>query len=155
MSDAKVTFKSTKRISASAVQALFRRNRWYDWFTLADVGWYLQHALYVVTAWDGTKAVGLAALTGDGRINAWLDTLIVDGEYRSQGIGTSLTERIVARAEQLNPYYFQLDVYQEATERFYAQFGFTKNIGTWLLEHKPTANRLKAKAAKIRKGQKT
>lgn len=140
-----IRLRTSRRISAKAVHDLFLRMQWHDWLTPEDVRWYLDHALYVASAWNGRRCVGVAVLAGDGRINAWLDTIVVDEEYQGRGIGTALVKRIMARVERLRPYYMQLDVYQERTERWYAQFGFVRNKGTWLLEHKPTADRLRAR----------
>jgi GNAT superfamily N-acetyltransferase len=150
MSRTHVGLQTGKRISAKAVQSLFTRMQWHDWFTLADVRWYLDHALYVVSAWDGRRCVGVAVLDGDGRINAHLDTIVVDEAYQGRGIGTALMKKIMAKVERLRPHYMQLDVYQKRTERWYAGFGFVRNKGTWLLTHKPTEDRLRARAAAVR-----
>lgn len=68
----------------------FTIKSWY--FTVKDVEWYLANALFVASAWHRRRAVGLAALCGDGRIAIELDTLIVDGKYRGNGVGTALLE---------------------------------------------------------------
>ena len=143
MSRTRVMLRTTRRISANAVHALFARMQWHDWFTREDVRWYLDHALYVASAWDGRRCVGVAVLDGDGRINTRLDTIVVDEAYQGRGVGTALVRKIMARVERLQPYYMQLDVYQRRTEHWYAQFGFVRNKGTWLLEHKPTADRMR------------
>jgi GNAT superfamily N-acetyltransferase len=145
-----VGLRTSKRISASAVHALFQRMQWHDWFTLEDVRWYLDQALYVASAWDARRCVGVAVLDGDGRINTRLDTIVVDEAYQGRGIGTALVKKIMARVARLRPYYMQLDVYQKRTQRWYMQFGFVRNKGTWLLEHKPTADRLRARVRAIR-----
>jgi GNAT superfamily N-acetyltransferase len=124
--------------------------QWHDWLTLEDVRWYLDHALYVASAWDGRQCVGVAVLTGDGRINTHLDTIVVNETHQGRGIGAALMQKIMAKVERSQPYYMQLDVYQERTERWYAQFGFVRNEGTWLLTHKPTVDRLRARARAVR-----
>jgi GNAT superfamily N-acetyltransferase len=150
MPDTAVKIRVGKLLSAPLVHSLFQRTRWHDWLSLDDVRWYLDHALYVVSAWDSRLCVGLGVLTGDGRINAWLDTIVVAEQYQRQGIGTAIVSKIVLKVRKLRPYYFGLDVYQHRTEKWYARFGFVRNQGSWLLEHKPTADRLRAKAASIR-----
>jgi GNAT superfamily N-acetyltransferase len=147
-----INLRTTRRVAARAVRDLFRRMQWHDWFTVEDVRWYLDHALYVASAWDARRCVGVAVLDGDGRINTRLDTVVVDEAYQRRGIGTALVKKIMARVERLRPHYMQLDVYQKRTERWYRQFGFVRNKGTWLLEHKPTADRLRARAAAVRGG---
>jgi GNAT superfamily N-acetyltransferase len=149
MQNASVVFRKSKSISARAVRALFRRMKWHHWLSESDVAWYLRHALFVASAWAGSRCVGIAIATGDGRVNAWLDTLVVDGPYQGKGIGTELTRTVVERVERQRPCCFGLDVYQRRTEDFYAKFGFVRNKGTWLLEHKPTADRLRSR---VRRG---
>jgi len=56
-----ITFKTTKRISSRSVQRLFRRMEFSDWWTLKDIEWYLNHAVFVVSAWHGLTLAGIAA----------------------------------------------------------------------------------------------
>lgn len=146
-----IAFKTTKDISPRALQILFRHNEWSDWWSLADIKWYLSHCLFAVSAWEGLSLVGICVLTGDGRIAVNLDKLLVDMRYRGQGIGKELIRRAVEKAESLRPFYFQTDVYQKSTERIYRRFGFRRNRGTWLLIHDPTDKKWKTKAISDRK----
>ena len=149
-----ITFKTTKAISPRALQILFQRNEWSDWWSLADIKWYLSHCLFAVSAWEGRNLVGIGVLTGDGRIAVNLDKLLVDVRYRGQGICKELIRRAVEKAESLRPFYFQTDVYQKSTERIYRRFGFRKNRGTWLLIHDPTDKKWKPRAISARKKRK-
>ena len=96
--DETITYRTDKRIAAGAVGALFKRNEWCHWFTDEDIRWYLHHALSVVSAWRGRRAVGIAVVTGDGRIVMELSTLVVDHEYRGAGIGTALMSMVLEEA---------------------------------------------------------
>ena len=146
-----IRFRASRGISPRTVQALFRRNQWSDWWSVQDVTWYLSHCLFVASAWNARKLVGIGALTGDGRIAVAIDTLLVDAPFRRQGIGQELIRRMVEKAASLRPYYFQTDVYQKSTERLYRRFGFRLNKGTWLLEHGPTGDKWAPKARCDRK----
>ena len=148
-----ITFKASRSISPRAVQNLFRRNQWSDWWSVQDVAWYLSHCLFVVSAWNGRKLVGIGTLTGDGRIAVAIDTLIVDFPFRRQGIGQDLIRRMVEKAESLEPYYFQTDAHLKSTERLYRRFGFRPNKSTWLLEHGPTVAQWAPKAKRDRKNR--
>lgn len=147
----KITYKITKSISPRSVQALFRRLEWSDWWTLADIRWYLNHALFVVSAWHGRKLVGLGVLIGDGRIDVQLNSLIVDEPYQGHAIGTTMLDRMVSKVLTLKPYHFQTDVCEYRTERLYAKFGFKPNTGQRLLMHDPTWQRWGPKAIRDRK----
>ena len=145
-----ITYRRGRNLPVRAVRALFQRMWFYDWLTAKEVAWYLRHARFVASAWDGRRAVGIAVLTGDGRINVELDALVVDEDYRRRGIGTKLLETVVAKVETLKPHYFQVQVHEKSTERFYAKHGFVRNKGTWLLEHNNVANRLRKRSSKAR-----
>ena len=80
----KITYRTSKQVSASAILSLFRRNEWREWFTLRDTEDLLRHALFAASAWHGRRAVGIATLFGDGRFYVHLDTLLVDEPYRRQ-----------------------------------------------------------------------
>ena len=53
-----IAYRDDKALPSRSVQNLFRRLEWSDWFTQRDIDWYLQHALYVLSAWDGRRLVG-------------------------------------------------------------------------------------------------
>jgi GNAT superfamily N-acetyltransferase len=148
----KITYRTSKDVSASAILRLFRRNEWREWFTLRDTEDLLRYALYVASAWHGRRAVGIATLFGDGRFYARLDTLLVDGPYRRQGIGTHLVELVVAKIDELGPHYCEHDTHEEWLVRFYERFGFELDKGPLLmLGHRPTSDRLTAYVEKRRK----
>lgn len=146
----KITYKTVKSISPRSVHAFFRRTEWNDWFTMRDVEWYLESAVFVISAWHGRKLVGIGVLTGDGRIDVQLNALVVEEPYQRQGIGTAMLERIVQKVEAIRPYWFQTDVCDDHTERLYARFGFRPNRGQRLLLHDATCRRWGPKATRDR-----
>ena len=148
--NAAISFRASKRIDPTRVRKLFRRTGFNDWFSLADVVWYLRHALFVASAWAQDRCVGITVLTGDGRISVGLDLLVVDQPYRGKGIGSHLMKLVGDRIARLKPYHVSIEVFERRTERFYARFGFDRNRGTWLLEHTTAAQRLRRKAARCR-----
>jgi len=147
-----ITYRTSKNVSASAILSLFRRNGWREWFALRDTEDLLNYALYVTSAWHGRRAVGVVTPFGDGRFYARLDTLLVDGPYRRQGIGTHLVEWIVAKIDELGPHYCEHDTHEEWLVRFYERFGFELEKGPLLLlDHRPTSDRLSAYVEKRRR----
>jgi ribosomal protein S18 acetylase RimI-like enzyme len=148
-----ITYKDTKAINPRSIQALFRRLEWWDWWTLGDIGWYFNHALCVVSAWNDRKLVGLGVLTGDGRIDVHLSALVVDAICQRRGIATAILGRLVDRVAELKPYSFQTDVIDERAERLYGRFGFRRNESTWLLHHEATYMRWGPKAVAARKAR--
>ena len=145
----RIVYKTSKQVSARAVLALFRRNEWREWFSLKDAEDLLARALFVASAWHGRRAVGVATLFGDGRFYTRLDTLLVDQEYRRQGIGTALVELVMTEIERLRPHYCEHDTHEDWLVTFYERFGFEVSDGPWLV-HRPTGDRLAAYVASRR-----
>jgi GNAT superfamily N-acetyltransferase len=139
-----ITVRTSNRVPAKPVYDLFQRMCWQDWLSLDDVRWFLDHSLYVASAWADRQCVGIGVVVGDGRISAFLSTLVVDSRYQGRGIGTALMRKIVARVERLRPYYFGLDIFERRTRKFYERFGFVLSESSWLMQHEPTARRLRA-----------
>jgi GNAT superfamily N-acetyltransferase len=146
---ANIMFKTMKKVSARSVQDLFRRMEYSDWFTLKDVEWYLSHAVFVVSAWHGRKLVGLGVLTGDGRTELVINTMLVDAPYQRQGIGTQMLERMLKKVDDIKPYWCQVGACNEFGEKLYRKFGFTDG-GPTMLNHEPTSKRWTARADRER-----
>ena len=84
-----------------------------------------------VSVWSRGRLVALGRATSDGVFRAVLWDVVVDAEFRSQGLGTQLVEELlrcepVARAER---------VYLMTTNgsRFYTRLGFSEHHGQHLL----------------------
>ena len=144
-----ITFKTTKRISPRSVQRLFRCLEFSDWWTLKDVEWYLNHAVFVVSAWHGRKLAGIGVLVGDGRIQVEIGTLLVDEACQRRGIGTQMLTRIMKKVESLKPYWCQVATCPELGEALYRKFGFDDGHPI-VLNHAPTSARWRAKANRDR-----
>jgi len=147
----KVEYIISKNIPAKAIHRVFKDNEMNQWFTLTDTIYYIKKAKFIISAWINKKCIGLACVNGDGKINLELYILVVDKNYRGKGIGHSLMDFVVKKVVKLNPYHFKLEVFEKRTEKFYSEFGFIKNKGTWLLEHKPTGNKLRERVEKFKK----
>ena len=86
----KITYKTTKEVSAAAILSLFRRNEWREWFMLRDALDFVDVALFVASPRHGRCAVGVATLFGNGHFYTRLDTLLVDGVVIANGQKTSV-----------------------------------------------------------------
>jgi GNAT superfamily N-acetyltransferase len=141
--EGEITYRTSKDIRPGAILALFLRNDWREWFTLDDAKDLLSRALFVASAWHGRRVVGIATLFGDGRFYTRIDTLLVDEEYRRQGIGTALVELVMREVIELEPHYCEHDIHEDWLVQFYGRFGFEAFDGPWLV-HKPTGDHLSA-----------
>ncbi|QVK21786.1 GNAT family N-acetyltransferase [Mycoplasmatota bacterium] len=92
----------------------------------------LEKALYVYSAWDGEKLVGLIRSVGDGLTIFYIQDLLVDPNYQGKGIGTKLLEDTLKKFS---------DVYQivlitddkEKTVNFYKKVGLNSGKETGVI----------------------
>ena len=81
----------------------------------------LHGSAHLVLARDGARVVGFITAISDGVLSACIPLLEVLPEYQGQGIGTELTQRLLARLEHI----YMVDLSCDAElEPFYARFGF-------------------------------
>ena len=99
---------------------------WFD-VTLSQATRVLKNTAIVVCVRDGEKAIGMGRLLFDGGCAAYVADIVVDPDYRGQGIGKSIVEALCDQAvEQLEPgehMYFILSSVKNK-EAFYEKLGF-------------------------------
>src|SRR5438270_11485719 len=92
-----VQYSETQNPPLESVLALYRANHW----SAADKPELLHSALLashsLITAWDGSKLVGLGNAISDGHLVVYYSHLLVVPEYQGHGIGTRLMQMLMAR----------------------------------------------------------
>lgn len=101
------------------------------------VGWYLAEAtqteeslrnsVYIITARENGRIVGMARLIGDGVLYFFLVDVIVHPEYQGKGIGRLLVENILEfiRSNRKTGQFFSVQLSAaKGKEGFYEKFGF-------------------------------
>ena len=88
----------------------------------------LEHANIVVTAWDGSRLVGIARSLSDFAYCTYLSDLAVDVTYQKRGIGKEL----VRRTQQLGGRATILLFAAPAAVDYYPRIGFKPGSG-WVL----------------------
>jgi ribosomal protein S18 acetylase RimI-like enzyme len=88
----------------------------------------LERANLVVTAWDGSRLVGIARSLSDFAYCTYLSDLAVDVAYQKQGIGKEL----VRRTQQLGGRASVLLFAAPAAVDYYPRIGFKAGSG-WVL----------------------
>lgn len=76
-----------------------------------------------VSAWAETKLIGFMRVLSDGRFRAFIEDVIVDAEYRSQGVGDAMMRRAI---ELLAPVQEVVLGCTEDNVGYYERFGFTR-----------------------------
>jgi len=90
----------------------------------------LKNSNLVVTAWDGTKLVGISRSITDFHYACYLSDLAVDKKYQNQGIGRELQNITQA---QLGPRCKLILIAAPAANSYYEHIGFVKNERCWIL----------------------
>lgn len=78
----------------------------------------------VYSAWDGDKLAGMICAMDDGIMNAYVHYLLVDPDYHSMSIGTTLVNMLKTRYRD---YLRIVVIAYDAECSFYERFGFVKS----------------------------
>jgi len=123
MSPDQIQYSNTRNLAPESVIALYLCNHWSS----AEKPELLLKALVashsLVTAWSGSRLVGLGNAISDGHLVVYYPHLLVDPEYQGRGIGTELMRRLLARYEGFHQHVLLAD--GRAVE-FYMKCGFVR-----------------------------
>ena len=85
----------------------------------------LEQSLFHVTVRDGDELIGMGRVIGDGAITFYIQDVIVHEDYRGQGIGKSIMERIMAYIARVAVEGAVVGLFAaEGKEPFYERFEF-------------------------------
>jgi ribosomal protein S18 acetylase RimI-like enzyme len=114
-----IAYQPIDRESLSGVVALLTAEGWASYTKDPEVTWKALTAPGVTTivAKDVARIVGFAQMMGDGQIAAFLSLLIVDAEYRRQGIGRELIREAFTRTGGQ-----RVDLLTDTAHDFYRSF---------------------------------
>lgn len=82
----------------------------------------LRHSNVVITAWDGTKLLGLLRAITDFSFDWYLNDLAVDSAYQRQGIGREMVKQL---AKLLDDKVLIMLISSPTVMGFYVSLGFT------------------------------
>ena len=88
-----IVYTEEKKFTQAQVQALFLSVDWVSGAYPERLYKALMHSSTVLTAWDGTRLVGLARVLDDTEMTAFLHYVLVDPAYHGCGIGGGLVWR--------------------------------------------------------------
>lgn len=90
-----ITYRINAPITAETVVALLRSSGIHRPVDQPErIQRMLDHANLTITAWDGTKLVGIARALTDFSFCCYLSDLAVAGDYQKSGIGKELVHRV-------------------------------------------------------------
>ena len=119
------TFKETKHIDINSLKPLYE-----------DVGWFaytqdiertrqaVVNSLYVLTAWEGERLIGLARVVGDGLTIIYLQDILVLQRFQNKGIASEMVKRIMEKFKDVRQ---KVLLTEEAPDvrHFYEKAGFS------------------------------
>lgn len=117
-------YQDTKQFSADALARLFLSVGWESGRYPDRLVRAMANSSRVLSAWDGTRLVGLLRALDDGETVAFLHYLLVDPAYQGHHIGAELMQRMLAGYESL--LYIKIMPSDPKTIPFYKKFGFVQ-----------------------------
>lgn len=90
----------------------------------------VKNANLTITAWDGTRLVGIARAFTDFTYVTYLADLAVDESYQREGIGKRLIEETKKR---LKPECMVVLLAAPKANEYYSKLGFEHNPRAWVL----------------------
>ena len=85
-----ITFSEAGELPTEQVIALYRANDWSSAKKPELLMKALTNSHALVSAWDGTKLVGLGNAISDGHLVVYYPHLLVLPEYQAKGVGTGI-----------------------------------------------------------------
>ena len=90
----------------------------------------IENANLIITAWDGSKLVGISRTLTDFIYAAYLADLAVHRDYQKSGIGSEL---IAQTRNALKPTCFLTLLSAPKANEFYPKIGFEHNPRAWMI----------------------
>lgn len=117
-----IVYTEEKKFTQSEVQKLFISVGWISGQYPSRLYKALLHSSTVITAWDGSRLVGLVRLLDDGELVAYMHYVLVDPDYQGCGIA----RKMVQMAKEKYKDYLYIEVMPEESRNasFYKRFGF-------------------------------
>jgi len=123
-------FSDRKDIDPARLVSLYRQAPWASMRTPEDVRDMLTHTDVVITAWDGSRLVGLGRVLTDYVYRASIWDVIVDTAYQGQDIGTHIIQRILNHPDLKRVELFWLCT---RSPEFYEKLGFSSKEQTGMV----------------------
>lgn len=118
-----ITFSEQKDISVEQILPIYKANGWSSAQKPKVLHQALLNSDSLVSAWDGSRLVGVGNAISDGFLVVYYPHLLVHPEYQHQGIGARIMEVLKGRYEGMHMHMLVADAEAVA---FYKKCGFTR-----------------------------
>lgn len=119
-----ITYSTTHNFTAADLESLFLSVEWSSGHYPEKLVQAMQGFKTVISAWDGSKLVGMICVMDDSVMNAYVHYLLVRPEYQGQSIGRELVAQV---KEKYKDYLRIVVVAYDKEINFYANCGFEKS----------------------------
>lgn len=97
-----IILKENKQIDQKNLAALYEDVEWYAYTKdLKKLSQALSNSLYVLSAWDANRLVGLIRIVGDGLTIIYIQDILVLNSYQNRGIATRLMDQILEEYKEV------------------------------------------------------
>lgn len=117
-----ITYTEEKCFTKEQVQQLFFSVGWESGEYPVRLRKALLHSQTVLTAWDGTRLVGLLRALDDSEMTAFIHYVLVDPAYQGQGIAGTMVE--MAKEKYREYLYIEIMPDESKNAAFYEKHGF-------------------------------
>lgn len=117
-----ITYTEEKCFTKEQVQQLFFSVGWESGEYPVLLHKALMHSQTVLTAWDGTRLVGLLRALDDSEMTAFIHYVLVDPAYQGQGIAGTMVE--MAKEKYRAYLYIEIMPDESKNAAFYEKHGF-------------------------------
>lgn len=117
-----ITYTEEKIFTQEQIQKLFLSVDWVSGKYPQRLYKALMHSSTVLTAWDGTRLVGLIRVLDDSEMLAQIHYVLVDPEYQGQGIAGKMLAQIKEKYRHFM--YLECMPAEKKNVPFYEKHGF-------------------------------
>ena len=110
--------------------------------TLRQASMALDNSLYVITAFDGDRPIGMGRVVGDGAVISYIQDLIVIPEYQGKGVGSMILNALIEYVDSLtmdNSEMMLCLMCAKGRENFYKKHNFiarpTDKLGPGMIQY--------------------
>ncbi len=119
-----INYSNEKYIDKEQLEQLYNDAEWYAYTNDLDLlQQAIEQSLYVLTAWEGDKLVGLIRVVGDGLTIIYIQDILVLKEYQNQGIATEMLQHVLTKYDNVRQKVLLTDEAPDV-RHFYEKNGF-------------------------------
>lgn len=118
-----ITYKEFGCECLDQVMTLYNSEGWDIYTEPERIKRAFEKSLYTLGAFEGERLTGFIRCMGDGEYDLYVSDLIVDKEYRRQGIGKALLSKAMESFNHIENFVLMTGMEEESNNRFYRSMG--------------------------------